>query len=154
MNQDEFEQITLIRAELEGLATRLSINYLAEKDFRELDRLNREGDILLKNKSYRQLAELNKKFHFTIYRSLPYNVITKMISDLWDRARMQPHVFTYSVDRCRQSQKEHKLVVKALKKGDGNAASEIVKKQKIDASNHLWKFLEIRKKLKKNIKST
>ena len=59
MDQDEFEQITLIRAELEGLATRLSINHLSEKDFKELDRLNREGDVLVKNKSYRQLAELN-----------------------------------------------------------------------------------------------
>jgi DNA-binding GntR family transcriptional regulator len=153
IDQDEFEQITLIRAELEGLATRLSINYLSEKDFKELDRLNLEGDVLVKNKSYRQLAELNRKFHFTIYRSLPHNVITKMISDLWDKARMQPHVFTYSVDRCRQSQKEHKLVVKALKKGDGHTASEIVKKQKIDASNHLWKFLEKRKIQNENIKS-
>lgn len=153
IDQDEFEQITLIRAELEGLATRLSINYLSEKDFKELDRLNREGDVLVKNKSYRQLAELNKKFHFTIYQSLPHNVITKMISDLWDKARMQPHVFTYSVDRCRQSQKEHKLVVKALKKGDGNTAGEIVKKQKLDASKHLWKFLKKRKMQKRNIKS-
>jgi DNA-binding GntR family transcriptional regulator len=66
---------------------------------------------------------------------------------------MQPHVFTYSVDRCRQSQKEHKRVVKALKKGDGNTASEIVKKQKIDAGNHLWKFLDKRKMQKENIKS-
>jgi len=153
IDQDEFEQITLIRAELEGLATRLSIDYLTEKDFKELDRLNREGDVLVKNKSYRQLAELNKKFHFTIYQALPHNVITKMISDLWDKARMQPHVFTYSADRCRQSQKEHKQVVKALKRGDGNTASEIVKKQKIDASNHLWKFLKKRKRQKENIKS-
>lgn len=153
IDQNEFEQITMIRAELEGLATRLSINYLAEKDFKELDRLNREGDVLVKNKSYRQLAELNKKFHFTIYQCIPHNVITKMIFDLWDKARMQPHVFTYSVDRCRQSQKEHKLLVKALKKGDGNTAGEIVKKQKLDASNHLWKILEKRKMQKENIKS-
>ena len=143
----------MIRAELEGLATRLSIDHLSENDFKELDRINREGDVLVKNKSYRELAELNKKFHFTIYQSLPHNVIVKMISDLWDKARMQPHVFTYSEDRCRQSQKEHKRVVKALKQGDGNTASEIVKKQKIDASNHLWKFLDKGKMPKENIKS-
>ena len=153
IDQSEFEQITMIRAELEGLATRLSINRLSKKDFKELDRINSEGDVLVKNKSYRQLAELNKKFHFTIYQSLPHNVIIKMISDLWDKARMQPHVFTYSEDRCRQSQKEHKRVVKALKQGDGNTASEIVKKQKIDASNHLWKFLENGKMHEKKIKS-
>ena len=153
IDQSEFEQITMIRAELEGLATRLSINHLSEKDFKELDRINREGDVLFKNKSYRQLAELNKKFHFTIYQSLPHNVIIKMISDLWDKARMQPHVFTYSEDRCHQSQMEHKRVVKALRQGDGNTASEIVKKQKIDANDHLWKFLEKGKMPKENIKS-
>ena len=76
-----------------------------------------------------------------------------MNSDLWDKARMQPLVFTYSIDRWRQSQKEHKLIVKALKKGDGNTASEIVKKQQLDASNHLWKFLEKRKVHKETIKS-
>lgn len=138
IDQNEFEQIAMIRAELEGLATRLSIEYLSEKDFEELDKINKEGDVLIKNKNYQQLAELNKKFHFKIYQSLPHNVILKMISDLWDKVRMLPHAFIYSLDRCRQSQKEHKLIVKALKKGDGKAASKIVKKQKIDASNHLF----------------
>lgn len=144
IDQDEFEQITMIRAELEGLATRLSVKYLSEKDFKELDKMNREGDILLKNKSYQQLAELNKKFHFKIYRSLPHNVILKMISDLWEKAGMLPHVFTYSIDRCRQSQKEHKLIVKALKQSDAITASDLVKKQKIDANDHLWRFLQER----------
>ena len=142
IDRHEFEQITLIRAELEGLATRLSVAYLSEKDLNELERINREGDALVKNERFLQLSELNKKFHFTIYRSLPHHLIVKTISDLWDKARMLPHIFTYSPDRCRQSQKEHKRIVTALKKGDGNTASEIVKKQKIDASNHLWQFLE------------
>jgi len=137
IDQHEFEQIAMVRAELEGLATRLSTAYLSEKDFKELDRINREGDILVKTKSYRQLAELNKKFHFKIYQSLPHQVILKMISDLWDKARMLPHLFIYSAERCKQSQKEHKLIVKALKKDDGETASDIIKKQNIDAGKHL-----------------
>jgi len=37
--------------------------------------------------------------------------------------------------------KEHKLLVKALKKGDGETASDIIKKQNIDAGNNLLLFL-------------
>ena len=89
INQHEFEQITLIRAELEALATRLSVEYLSEKDLNALERINSEGDALIRNKSYLQLSELNEKFHFTIYRTLPHNLILKTISDLWDKARMR-----------------------------------------------------------------
>ena len=144
IDQHELEQIAMIRAELEGLATRLSTTYLSEKDFKELDRINQEGDVLVNTESYGQLTELNKKFHFKIYQSLPHHVILKMISDLWDKTRMLPNVFIYSDKRSRQSQKEHKQIVKALKKGDGESASEIIRKQNIDAGNHLLEFLNKR----------
>lgn len=142
INPEEFEEIAIIRGELECLCTRLAAGHLTEKDFNDMERMNREGDVALENNNFQKLAELNKKFHFKIYNSTPHKLLRKMITDLWDKAGMLPHVFTYSTERCRQSQKEHKMILKALRKGDAATAGEIIKKQKIDASNHLMKFME------------
>ncbi len=142
INPEEFEEIALIRGELERLAAKLAVKYLTEKEFNEMERIHKEGELALQNNNFQKLAELNKKFHFKIYNATPHKLLLKMISDLWDKARMLPHVFTYSTERCRQSQKEHKMILDALRKGDGKTAGQIIKKQKIDASNDLYEFMK------------
>lgn len=142
IDKDEFIQLAMVRGELEALAARIAVDHLSKENIAELKKINKEGDNLIKNKKFKELMELNKKFHFKIYNSIPHKFILKMISDLWDRAMMLPNMFVYSINRCKQSQIKHKLILEALKKGDGTTASEIIKKAKIDACNDLFDSIE------------
>jgi len=141
LKEIEFEEIAMIRGELEGLATRLAVGFLSEKDLKALEKINLEYGNAIQSMQYAKLADLNKKFHFTIYNCIPYKMLVKMISDLWDKSLMLPNIFVHSVTRCRQSYKDHKQIVDALRKGNAQRAEQIIIKQKIDALRHLTKYI-------------
>lgn len=142
LREIEFEEIAMVRGELEGLATRLAARFLTEKDFKALERIFSEADQAVQSKQYATLAEINKRFHFAIYSCLPYKMLIKMISDLWDKSLMLPNIFVHSIARCRQSQKDHKQIIEALRMGKVKRAERIIVKQKIDALKHLTKCIQ------------
>jgi DNA-binding GntR family transcriptional regulator len=130
IDKTEFEEIHVIRTELEGLATRLACRCLKEEDFERLEQILTESEAAFAAADYNELTELNESFHFTIYRSCPNQPLNKMIVELLNKSRFASSSLVISESRAKNSIEEHRLIVQALKANDGERASQIVKQQK------------------------
>lgn len=129
----KFEEIHVIRTELEGLATRLACQCLKEEDYNRLEQILKESDDAFEASDFKELTELNEEFHFTIYRCCPNGSLFKMIVELLNKSRFASSSLVISESRAKNSIEEHRLIVKALRMNDGESASQLVKQQKKDS---------------------
>ena len=132
INRDELEEFYIIRSELEGLATRLASAHIRKGDIVRLEKIQEEHRKAIESRDPRKIAELNQKFHFTIYGSSPYRHLYNMIYNLWANANISRinSVFFLAPGRGEETLQEHKEIIEALRRGDGDRASDIVKRQK------------------------
>jgi DNA-binding GntR family transcriptional regulator len=142
----KFEEIHVMRTELEGLATRLACQCLKEEDYNRLEQILKESEDAFETSDFKELTELNEQFHFTIYRCCPNQSLYKMIVELLNKSRFASSSLVISESRAKNSIEEHRLIVKALKMNDGESASQIVKQQKKDS----WATLS--KSIAENVK--
>lgn len=143
INRDELEEFYMIRSELEGLAARLASAHIKKGDIARLEKIQEEHKKAIQSGDPRKIAELNQKFHFTIYGSSPYKHLYDMIYNLWANANISRinSVFFLSPGRGEETLHEHEEIVEALKRGDGDLASDIIKKQKVMAFEVLSKVI-------------
>lgn len=142
IKRDEIEEIYVIRSELESLATRLASKYINDREFYKLEKMLDECEKSIQSGSYERIGELNKHFHLEIYSCSPYKRLFNMISDLWASSSMMRSVFVLSPVRARQSLKEHRQILEALKNGNGKLAGKLVRRQKIAAWDAVSKFIK------------
>ena len=141
INKKELEEIHTIRRELECLATRMAAPNMKENDFKKLDEINEEFEQVIQSDKYeKRISEINKEFHLFIYKKSNNTLLFKMIVDLWSRSQLIPSGFAQSLNNRIQSHKEHKLILKALKAGNGDLAAEITHKQKLRAWEEMVKY--------------
>ena len=129
----KIEEIHVIRTELEGLATRLACQCLKEEDFSRLEEILKESEAAVEACDYKELTELNEEFHFTIYRCCPNQSLYKMIVELLNKSRFAASSLVISESRAKKSISEHRAIVRALGKNDGESAGRITKQQKKDS---------------------
>ncbi len=142
IDRREMEEIYIIRSTLEALATQLACPYLKKDDFQRLEKILEKYEEAVARGRHEPLGGLNKQFHLEIYKCSPYTSLYKMISDIWERSLMIRHAYLLPPSLREQSMKEHRLILEDLKKGNGNRAAEIVRKQKIASWNAISKFME------------
>ena len=133
IDKAKFEEIHVIRTELEGLATRLAAHCLKEEDFKHLEQVLKDSEEAYKAFDLNELTELNEEFHFTIYRRCPNQSLYKMIVELLNKSRFASCSLVISETRAKNSMEEHRLIVEALRMNDGEKAGQIVMQQKRDS---------------------
>jgi DNA-binding GntR family transcriptional regulator len=109
---------SLIRATLEGLAVELAARKITPATIKKLEDLN-EKLAHCRADSARRL-ELNRKLHFTIYRSAESPILESLLTLLWDSldegegpGRGRP---------LNEALEDHSRIIEALRAGDGRAA--------------------------------
>ncbi len=137
IDRKEMEEIYIIRSTLEALATQLACPYIKSEDFQRLEKILGKYEDTFRAGKYEALSELNKEFHLEIYRCSPYKSLFKMIVEIWERSKMIRHAFSLPSSLREQSMKEHRLILQLLRKGNGEEAAELVRKQKIAS----WKVI-------------
>jgi DNA-binding GntR family transcriptional regulator len=142
INREEMEEIYIIRSELEALATRLAVKYLKEADFTRLERNLEKYEEALRAGKSAVFSNLNKEFHLEIYKSSPYKGLFKMISEAWEKSQMIRGTFRLPDSLREKSLKEHRLILNALKRGNGKTAGEITRRQKINSYKAFSRFIE------------
>ena len=76
---------------------------------------------------YSLLLELNRSFHFTIYKAANLPLLLEMIDTLWNRSALYRRVFTYLPERAVQALEEHKQIYEACRLGKEKAAEDSVR---------------------------
>ncbi len=117
-----------IRSVLEGLAARLAAKSITPDQLQRLEELVIEMEQMVENKDFERLNELHLEYNDIIYKAGRNNRLHQMITNLADYITCFTKV-GYSVPgRVREATEEHRELLEAIKKGDGDAAERIGRK--------------------------
>jgi len=128
ISAEELEELYMIRAELEDLATRRAVPNLTPAQLTELANIIEQMEEATNEQDYARLMELNQAFHFTIYNASNLRLLSEMMPSLWNRSRLYRRVFTYLPERAVQALQEHKEIYNACRAGDSESAGKAVRR--------------------------
>jgi len=127
---------------VEGFAARLSCENFRKNDISELEQINNKLNIACKAKDYEKCTEQNFKFHRFIMQASDNDSLRRVA-----RFVTKPMEFIFLTrmyfgqnDRIAASINEHKLIIKAFKKGDADLVEKEVRKHVL---NPLKSYMEI-----------
>jgi len=127
---DKIEKIYQVRWELEGLAANLAAQHMDKKTIKELENIIRKMQNVIDKREYEKVGLLNKKFHKTIYSKCGNDFLYDLIDDLWNITRRTPGVFNLCHERTKKAAYDHKVILEAIKEGNGELAKNLTIEQK------------------------
>lgn len=120
MTKGRFEELCLLRLQLETHAAKRSLPYVSDIVIDEMRVIDDEMDDAIKNKDFNRLIRLNYQFHTTLYALNPDQVVMPLIQSVWlqlgpfQRQVIEGLKDYYFVDR-------HKEILAALRLRDADA---------------------------------
>jgi DNA-binding GntR family transcriptional regulator len=124
---DELSDLCAVRETLEGMAARLAAGSHSEMEIATLRQLVSEEERLLDEKGDQVVlarVELNHSFHDVLWRTSRNRYLADTLHHLRSLIeRMQDTTLRYR-DRIHEAVEEHKQIVDALERRDGDAAEE------------------------------
>ena len=114
---EEFENLYIIRATLEGLAGRLGTKKIIASAIDRMKTLLTEMDLAIKDDNFKEKIRLNYEFHLVLYRAARSEQLVKMITNLWDNTYHNVYVLMapkFIPDYHERDQKEHAAIIDAL----------------------------------------
>lgn len=126
LTRARFRELTRIRTSLEGLAAEEAAARIDRGIIESMARINERMERKGAPRQTDYLV-LNREFHFTLYRSAGLPTLLSIIESLWLQAgpllNIQQRVYSES---NRTVQAHHRVLLKALRQGDGAAARAAV----------------------------
>jgi DNA-binding GntR family transcriptional regulator len=119
---DELREISLIREQLEGIATEIAAMHLQDQQIQQLDHILQDMVQAIDMQDMHRNLELNCQFHFGIYEASGKPLLLRMINGLWERFRLYSHRDTFIADAARKSFAEHEAILAACIAHDAGAA--------------------------------
>lgn len=128
LSADELVDIYTVRELLEEHAARAAADRLTDADIRQLEQIAASMSALAAAHEVDPFLQVNREFHFTIYRAAHRQALLQIISQLWDRSTryrfLQLHAFP---ERAEASQFETQAIVDACRRRDRDAMGYLVR---------------------------
>jgi len=132
-----------IRSTLESFAASLAAKRFADAELVPLEEKINEFQRCLDGKDLSGLTRINTDFHELLYALSRSPRLIKMIHDLRDDIFLLRKVMLNSADMARLSNKDHREMIRAMKKRDSSKVEKLVKKHILRGKDYVLK--EIRK---------
>jgi len=136
----EAEEITPIRAALEGLAVQLGVPRLTDEEIETLETLSNAMEIALGQLDFAQVRRLNYDFHNMIYRASGSNTLVGLIERLWPR--FATDLLWMIPGRAERSIQQHHVIVDAIRARDAKRAADLVAEHIQTAGDSIIDFLK------------
>lgn len=133
LGKDDVLEIFQIKGILEGYAARLSIQYLTEKDYEQLRKINRRMAEAQDSGSNKSSADLNMQFHLYMYERIPQKQLFNMITELWKKWSITKAVFSLVPARGEDSVKEHEEILEYMEDNLPDKVEAAVREHKFKA---------------------
>ena len=132
-------EIVSVRMHLEVMAVREAANGHDKFSLAELNKILDRMDRDLAAGSAARFSAGNREFHRRLYERGPNAVLKQEIEELWDRVWSARSQSIFEVDRPRMAaaQTEHRAILAALAKGDGEAAAKAATRHR-DGTLESW----------------
>ncbi len=122
---EDVQEVLQIRGVLEGLAARLAIKMISEKEIKELEKYQKQMEYYTKKDDVLAFSEMDAEFHELILNICGNNRLIQIRKNLNDQDHRY-RIRSLSVPgRLKCSLKEHKEVVEALKRKDAEQADRL-----------------------------
>lgn len=142
LSPEDIKNIFELRIELEGLATRLAVDQLDEKDLKEIREILNESQKAFEKKDYVLFEQQNVKFHMKIYNNCQNQLLVKTIQDLWRNTNRYPSVFKENTEHIKYSIQEHEDIYNALLQRNSVLAEKNMLKHKARAGKEILRLTQ------------
>ena len=126
---DQLEELMEIRKALEPMLARTAVLGATPEAIEELADLVRRMDEVATQDSL-AYARLNYEFHRKLYALSPWTVALRIVNTVWELSARTRFVFLQAPGSIELSQAEHRAMVEALRRGDGQELERLVRTQK------------------------
>ncbi|TXT40340.1 MAG: GntR family transcriptional regulator [Comamonadaceae bacterium] len=114
-------------AALEAMAVELALPHVSAADLTQLDALNKALALAIQQADVAQAAALDVQFHELIVQKSQNTEIEKLLGTLRPRIKRLELAHFGNTLIAKQSVKEHKAIVSALRRGDAKSAADAMK---------------------------
>jgi DNA-binding GntR family transcriptional regulator len=130
INKAEYKEIHMIRTELECFAIGLSLDHLTEERLSKLERIIEDSAQAIQSGKYEKFRRLSKQFHQGIYRDSPYQILVKIIMDLYDKVQLVS-TLPWTKERAEHNLREHRLILNAVREKNAASVCKILKNHRV-----------------------
>lgn len=131
ITQKDMQDIYEIRDRLEGLCAKWAATNITKEQLDELEEIVFLAEFHAKKGNAEQLVELDDKFHETLYKASNSKELGRVLSDFHHYLQRVRKVTLKDDARAKESNKEHMMIVEALKERNADLAERL-------ASEHIF----------------
>ena len=124
----EAHDLYLIKSTLEGLAARLAVGRIKEKDIERLERINADLKELIAENELESFYRTHSRFHEAFVKVSGNNRLIQMISNLNDHFQRFGIVSLTLPGQYEEAIKQHEEIIDAFRRGDKRVVEEKVRK--------------------------
>ena len=138
ISADDVRDIYMIRSKLEGLCARWACEKISNEQMEALEEIVYLSDFHAEKGHMDQLADLDSRFHTTLYESCNSKMLEHLLKDyhqyVW-RVRQR----TLAGKRGKDSNNEHRAIMEAIRDKNPDLAEEIANRHMLNAYDNMVK---------------
>ena len=135
----DVKDIYMMRSLLEGLCARWATEYITTEQLEEMEENVYLAEFHASKGHKQQITELDNRFHEIMYEACNSKMLEKQLRDFHDYVLRVRKKTLSENKRSTESNKEHKLILEAIKSGDPEKAQEVANKHVMSAYDNMVK---------------
>lgn len=140
ITRKDVADIYKIRSMLEGMCARWATKHITEKQIEELEEVLLLSEFHLQKRSgeqAEQVTELDGKFHRILYEASDSRILEHVLSDFHKYVQMARAMSIGEKNRAEKSIQEHREILEAIKKHDGELAEKLANRHILNVMKNL-----------------
>lgn len=125
ISQQDIRDIYQMRYWLEGMAAHMAAENMTEEELAELEEVILLSEFHLKNHKHDKMVCLDGRFHELIYQASTSRMLKHVLTDFHYYVKNARFVSVKSKKRAEESVREHKAILEAIKRRDGDLAEKL-----------------------------
>lgn len=125
ISDKDIDDIYIVRMRIEGLAARLCAANIEESELKALEKITGLQEFYLERGDYDSLRELDSEFHSIIFDSCGNRPLRVMLSNFHNYTQRARTISVKSIGRAEKTVSEHRAILEALRKRDGDLAERL-----------------------------
>ncbi|GAF71520.1 unnamed protein product [marine sediment metagenome] len=140
---EELTEFYDINSVLRGLAARKAACNITPQEIKQLQEIIAGSEQSLREGSLKEIFKLNKKFHQVIEKSSNNKELLFLLDDVYKKSRERFSEILSRKKRQKESIEEHKIILEAIIKKEGELAEQLMKKHIENGREDLLQQIEL-----------
>lgn len=137
ISEKDIHDIYVIRSYLEGLCARWACERITDECLAQLDEVVELTEFYIRKGNTEQIVELDNRFHELLYETCDSKWLNHMLSDFHHYVERVRRKSLADMERAETSIKEHRAIVDAMRKRDGEEAERLAHEHIIQTISNL-----------------